>query len=111
VKLEEYRKKLTELKKLPWSEYRQKVAELQAEYLSGQAVPDAETAIKLVFDAQQRGELPELDAPVESDDWKSCELLDLNDEESPDERWWRCRIGEAEVDVGAESGEVCLMSV
>lgn len=41
IKLETYREKLTELEKLPWTEYRQKAAELQAEYLSEQVVPDA----------------------------------------------------------------------
>lgn len=110
MKLEEYRQRLLEASLLPWNEFRQKVTELQAEYLAEQVVPYAETAIKFILDAQQRGELPELDVPVNLGDWKKCELLDLNDEESPDERWWRCRIGEAEVDVSAKSGEVCLMS-
>jgi hypothetical protein len=41
VKLEEYRKRLTELESLPWNESYRKIAELLAEYLSGQAVPDA----------------------------------------------------------------------
>jgi hypothetical protein len=41
VKLEEYRKRLTELESLPWNESYRKIAFLQAEYLSGQVVPDA----------------------------------------------------------------------
>jgi hypothetical protein len=90
MKLEEYREKLTELEKLPWTEYRHSAAELQAEYLAGQVVPDAETAIKFIHESQKRGELPELDASLQDYD---CELLELNDEASPDERWWRCRIG------------------
>jgi hypothetical protein len=44
MKLEEYREKLTELDRLPWNECYQKIAELQAEYLSEQVVADAETA-------------------------------------------------------------------
>jgi hypothetical protein len=41
VKLEEYRKRLIELESLPWNESYRKIASRQAEYLSGQAVPDA----------------------------------------------------------------------
>jgi hypothetical protein len=41
MKLEEYRKRLIELKSLPWNESYRKIAFLQAEYLSGQVVPDA----------------------------------------------------------------------
>ncbi|MEG4396717.1 hypothetical protein [Microcoleus sp. BROC3] len=113
MKLEEYQKRLIEAGVLPWNEYNQKRAELQAEYLAGQVVADAETAIKFISDAQQRGELPELDTPVNLEaDWRNCELLELNDEESPDKRWWRCQIGSAVVvDVSAENGEVVLMSV
>lgn len=102
MKLEIYLKKLSELEKLPWTEYRQRAAELQAEYLSGQAIPDAASAIEAIIK-----QLPEMPAPTE----KECELLELTDEDSPDERWWRCRVGAAIIDVSAESGEVCLMSV
>ena len=102
MKLEEYREKLTKLVKLPWTEYCQKVAALQAEYLAGQKVPDAETATKSITE-----QLPDMPAPNEDD----CELLELLDEDSPDERCWRCGIGEAIIDVSAESGEVYLMSV
>jgi hypothetical protein len=108
MKLEEYRKRLIELKSLPWNECYRKIAELQAEYLSGQVVPDVETVIKFISDAQQRGELQKLDA---SPSWKSCKLLDLDDEESPDKRWWRYWAGEAVVDVLAENGEVRLRCV
>jgi hypothetical protein len=101
VKLEEYRKRLIELESLPWNESYRKIAELQAEYLSGQAVPDAETAIKFIFDARH------LDASVRLE---SCELLDLDDEKSPDKRWWRCWFNELVVDVSAESGEVGSIS-
>jgi len=66
------------------------------------------TVIKFISDAQQRGELQKLDA---SPSLKDCELLDIDDEESPDKRWWRCWIGEAVVDVSAENGEVCLRCV
>ena len=41
MKLEEYRKRLIELESLPWNESYRKIASLLAEYLSGQAVPDA----------------------------------------------------------------------
>ena len=53
MKLEEYEKRLTELElgKLPWSEFKQKMAQVQAEYLAEQAVPDAETAIRLIREA------------------------------------------------------------
>jgi hypothetical protein len=54
VKLEEYRKRLIELESLPWNESYRKIASLQAEYLSGQVVPDADTVIKFISDAQQR---------------------------------------------------------
>jgi hypothetical protein len=108
VKLEEYRKRLIELESLPWNECYRKIAFLQAEYLSGQVAPDAETAIKFICNAQQRGELPKLEA---SPSLKDCELLDLDDEESPDKRWWRCWVGQAAVDVSAENGEVCLRCV
>lgn len=107
MKLEEYRKRLIELESLPWNESYRKIAELQAEYLSGQAVPDAETAIKFIFDARQRGELPNLDASVRLE---SCELLDLDNEKSPDKRWWRCWFNELVVDVSAESGKVGSIS-
>ena len=107
MKLEEYRKRLIELESLPWNESYRKIAELQAEYLSGQAVPDAETAIKFIFDARQRGELPNLDASVRLE---SCKLLDPYDEKSPDKRWWRCWFYELVVDVLAESGEVGSIS-
>ncbi len=107
MKLEEYRKRLIELESLPWNESYRKIAELQAEYLSGQAVPDAETAIKFISDARQRGELPNLDVSVRLE---SCELLDLDDEKSPDKRWWRCWFNEVVLDVSAESGEVGIIS-
>lgn len=108
MKLEEYRKRLIELESLPWNESYRKIASLQAEYLSGQAVPDAETAIKFISDARQRGELPSLDASVSM---KGCKLLDLDDEKSPDKRWWRCWGVEGCVDVLAENGEVFLRYV
>ena len=73
MKLEEYGKRLIELESLPWNESYRKIAELQAEYLSGQVVPDAETAIKFISDAQQRGELPSLDVSVRLE---SCELIE-----------------------------------
>jgi hypothetical protein len=107
VKLEEYRKRLIELESLPWNESYRKIAELQAEYLSGQVVPDAETAIKFISDAQQRGELPSLDVSVRLE---SCELIDPYDEKSPDKRWWRCWFNEVVLDVSAESGEVGIIS-
>ena len=107
MKLEEYRKRLIELESLPWNESYRKIAELQAEYLSGQAVPDAETAIKFIFDARQRGELPNLDASVRLE---SCKLLDPYDEKSLAERWWRCWFYELVVDVLAESGFVGSIS-
>ena len=108
MKLEEYRKRLTELESLPWNESYRKIAFLQAEYLSGQVVPDAEAAIKFISDARQRGELPNLDASVSLE---GCTLVDLDDEESPDKRWWRCWGGQALVDVLAENGEVFLRYV
>ena len=107
MKLEEYRKRLIELESLPWNESYRKIASRQAEYLSGQAVPDAETAIKFIFDARQRGELPNLDASVRLE---SCKLLDPYDEKSPDKRWWRCWFYELVVDVLAESGFVGSIS-
>jgi hypothetical protein len=101
MKLEEYEKRLTELElgNLPWAEFKQKMAELQSEYLAEQVVPDAKTAIRLIREAQERGELPELDAPVSLDDWESCELLELNDNGRPDEGHWGCQVGECVVDV------------
>lgn len=113
MKLEEYETRLEKLERenLPWTEFKQKMAELQAEYLVGQLVPDAEKAIALILEAQQRGELPEIDTLVGLDDGKNCQLLELNDNGRPDEQCWRCRVVGAEVDVMAESGEVCLLSV
>jgi hypothetical protein len=112
MKLEEYEKRLTELELGNLPDFSQKMAELQAEYLSEQVVPDAEAAIQLIREAQERGELPELDAPVDlEEDWKHCELLELLDTGSPDERWWRCRLQGCEIDVSAEDGEVNLISV
>ncbi len=108
MKLEEYRKRLIELESLPWNESYRKIAELQAEYLSGQAVPDAETAIKFISDARQRGELPNLDVSVRLE---GCTLVDPYDEESPDKRWWRCWGGQALVDVSSVNGAVCLRYV
>jgi hypothetical protein len=111
--VEEYRAKLAELEKssLPYLEYCAKVAELEAEYLAEQTVPDAEKAIELILEAKERGELPELEAGINlEEDWKKCEALELLDEDSPDERVWRCRVGDCEIDVCAETGEVILMS-
>jgi hypothetical protein len=111
MKLEEYEKKLTELELGNFPDFSQKMAELQAEYLSEQAVPDTEKAIALILEAQQRGELPELDmAPVPEADWE-CELLELNDNGRPDQATWRCTGDNFVVDVTAEDGEVNLMSV
>jgi hypothetical protein len=114
MKLEEYEKRLTELeydRNLSWGEFKQKMAELQAEYLAEQVVPDAEKAIALILEAQQRGELPELDmAPVPDDDWE-CELLELNDNGRPDNGTWRVRNDNFWIDVTAEDGEVNLISV
>lgn len=111
MKLEEYETRLKELEfgKLPWAEFKQKMAELQAEYLAEQLVPDAEKAIALILEAQQRGELPELDTPVSPDDWENCQLLELNDNGRPDNAHWRCEIQGCTIDVHAESGEVNLM--
>jgi hypothetical protein len=50
MKLEEYEKKLTELELGNFPDFSQKMAELQAEYLSEQAVPDTEKAIALILD-------------------------------------------------------------
>jgi hypothetical protein len=111
VKLEEYEKQVTEIElgNLPWGEFNKKIAGLQAEYLAEQAVPDAETAIQLIREAQQRGELPELDDPVNPDEWKNCDLLELNDTGRPDNAHWRCEIQGCTIDVTAETGEVNLV--
>jgi hypothetical protein len=113
MKLEEYEKRLKELEfgKLPWAEFKQKMDELQAEYLAEQIVPDAEAAIQFIREAQERGELPELDAPVSADDWENCQLLELNDNERPDNAHWRCEIEGCTIDVTAETGEVNLIFV
>jgi|SRR4028118_439663 hypothetical protein len=113
MKLEEYEKRLMVLEyaNLPGTEFEQKMAELQAEYLSEQMVSDAEKAIVLILEAQQRGELPELNmVPVPEADWE-CEFLDLNDNGRPDNGTWRCCNNNFVVDVTAEDGEVNLMSV
>jgi hypothetical protein len=94
VKLEEYRKRLIELESLPWNESYRKIAE--ADKLSiylGKPSPMRSTAIKFIFDARQRGELPNLDASVRLE---SCKLLDPYDEKSPESgggvvgftNWW-----------------------
>lgn len=108
MKLEEYRKRLIELESLPWNESYRKVAE--ADKLSiylGKPSPMRSTAIKFIFDARQRGELPNLDASVRLE---SCKLLDPYDEKSLAERWWRCWFYELVVDVLAESGNVWSIS-
>jgi len=112
MKIEEYEKRLTALQyaSLPGTEFQKKMAELQAEYLSEQVVPDAESAIALILEVQQRGDLPELDiAPVETD-WE-CEFLELNNNGRPDEGTWRCTGDNFVIDVSAEDGEVNLISV
>jgi hypothetical protein len=113
MKLEDYEKRLTALEygNLPGRQFEEKMAELQSEYLSEQAVPDGEKAITLILEAQQRGELPELDmVPVPESDWE-CEFLELNDNGRPDNGTWRCRNDNFVVDVAAEDGEVNLISV
>ena len=111
MKLEEYEKRLTALQFDFSSDFAQEMAKLQAEYLSEQTVLDAETAIRLIAEAQKRGELPELDmAPVPDADWE-CELLELNDNGRPDQGTWRCRNDNFVIDVAAEDGEVNLISV
>jgi hypothetical protein len=111
MKLEEYETRLTALQFDFSSDFAQEMAKLQAEYLSEQAVPDEEKAIALILEAQQRGELPELEmAPVPYADWE-CEFLELNDDGRPDQGTWRCRNDNFVVDVAAEDGEVNLVSV
>ena|SRR6476661_3264261 len=110
MKLEEYEKRLTELQFGNLLDFSEKMAELQAEYLAEQIVPDAEAAIQFIREAQERGQLPELDAPVSADDWKNCTLLELNDAGRPDNAHWRCEIEGCTIDVTAETGEVNLIS-
>ncbi|MEG4589115.1 hypothetical protein QUA54_28445 [Microcoleus sp. MOSTC5] len=111
MELEEYEKRLTELELGNLPDFSQKMAQVQAEYLSEQAVPDAETAIRLIREAQQRGELPELDmVSVPETDWE-CEFLELKDNGRPDQGTWRCRNDNFVIDVAAEDGEVNLISV
>jgi len=114
MKLEDYEKRLTALQydtSLSCGEFEQKMAELQAEYLAEQPVPNAEKAIALILEAQQRGELPELDmVPVPESDWES-EFLELNDNGRPDNGTWRCRNDNFVIDMAAEDGEVNLISV
>lgn len=111
MNLEEYRERFRELKSVPTTltEYRQKIADLMAEYLSEQAVPDAETAAKLICEAQERGELPELKDPTNPENW-SCELREVFEDESPDKRQWRCRTGWYFFDVQAEDGAITFIS-
>ena len=109
MKLEEYEKRLTELEFGNLPDFSQKMAELQAEYLAEQLVPDAEKAIALILEAKERGELPELDAPVSPDEWENCKLLELNDPGRPDNAHWRCEIQGCTIDVTAETGEVNLI--
>ncbi|MEG4589708.1 hypothetical protein QUA54_31505 [Microcoleus sp. MOSTC5] len=104
MKLETYRERLTEYGKLRSREYSQKAAELEAEFLSEQKIPDAQTATETVAK-----ELPDMPYPHPSAE--DCELLELIDRNSPNDRWWRCQCGEAIVDISAESGEVCMISV
>lgn len=114
MKIEEYHARLTELgrARLPWAEYDKRATELKAEYLAEQTVPNVEEAIKLILFAQERGDLPEWGASVSLEDWrKCCELLKLLNDTSPDNRWWRCRMGDCVVDVSAETGEVYWVSV
>ena len=111
MRLEEFEKRLTALQHDFSTDFAQEMAKLQAEYLSEQTVPDAETAIQLIAEAQKRGELPELDVPVDLDDWKNCRLLELNDDGRPDNGTWRCEVQGCTIDVTAEDGEVNLISV
>lgn len=112
MNLEEYQARLQEIKAVPTAllEYRQKVAEFQAEYLAEQAVPNAEVAAKFICDAQERGELPELESPTSPEKW-SCELKTVFEDESPHKRWWRCQAGWCILDVCTENGELALVSV
>jgi hypothetical protein len=114
MKIGDYERRLTALqydRSLSCGEFEKKMAELQAEYLSEQVVPDAEKAIALILEAQQRGELSELDmVSVPDTDWE-CEFLELNDNGRPDQGTWRCRNDNFVVDVAAEDGEVNLISV
>ncbi len=109
MNLKDYRAKLTQIPELYASQYVEKAIELEMEYLSEQAVPDAETAIRLIREAQERGDLPELEDDAEPEDW-DCELLELLDDESPDDRIWRCENGNYMIDVVAETGEVIFIS-
>jgi len=101
--IEEYRNQSLAILKLPDSECWQKLLELEMEYLAEQAVPDAERAAELILEAQNRGELPELENASQA--W-TCELLDLSDDDNPDFRFWRCTDGNFTIDVSADDGEV-----
>lgn len=104
MKLETYLKRLDEYGRLRSREYSQKVAELQAEFLSEQAIPDAQTAAEIITK-----QLPDIAHPHPLE--KDCELLELLDINAPNERWWRCQCGNAIVNISAETGEVCMISV
>ncbi len=114
MKTEEYRAKLTALEhgNLSWPEYKQAIAKLQAEYLAEQAVPDAKSALRVIIEAHHAGNLPDLGrGSLIGLSTRNCELLELLDDGSPDERNWRYRHDNFVIDVHAETGEVNLMSV
>lgn len=102
MKVEEYLQRLSEYDELDWPEWEQKAAILQAEYLAEQVIPNAQTAADTI--ARKLPNLPHSHPSAEE-----CELLEL-DEDLPNKRWWRCRCGDAIIDVSAESGELYMVS-